>query len=118
MKREIIDIQYPGSVISVNHYRYHGGYHLKTEALDFMDELGWLVKIRHIEDWVLPINVTCHGKFTDNRSVPDLSNLSKICLDTIQNVTGINDRHMRWHDGESRVVQGCQPMLKIVLEES
>ncbi len=65
-----------------------------------MDALGWLVKTAHLEDWKLPLTVQCDGRFKDKRSTPDLSNLSKVILDAIQDASGVNDSNMRWRDGE------------------
>ena len=46
MKRSVtIEIGYPGSIISVNHYKYCGGFYTKPEAKAFMDELGWKAKV-------------------------------------------------------------------------
>lgn len=89
--------------LSVNHYlgrRKGGRYYVKQEVKEWMEELGWKIKLAHIEDWRLPLQVTCFGMFKDKRSTPDLSNLSKVTLDAIEEVTGINDRDMRWHDGD------------------
>ena len=117
MKRSVtIELAYPGSVISVNHYKHRGGFYTKPEARTFMEELGWKVKAYHIEDWKRPLQVTCSGVFKDKRSQPDLSNLSKVILDAIQEATGVNDRDMRWHDGQ--VLYGSKPVLMITIEEN
>ena len=79
-----------------------------------MEELGWNLKSYHIDEWSLPLKVTCSGRFKDLRSTPDLSNLSKVILDAIEDTTGINDRDMRWHDGD--ITHG-EPMLFIEIEE-
>lgn len=110
-----IEIAYSGSIISVNHYKYRGGVYTKPEAKAFMEELGWLLKPYHLEEWKLPLSVTCSGRFKDRRSQPDLSNLSKVILDAIEETTGINDREMRWHDGE--VTYGEEPVLFIDIKE-
>jgi len=111
-----IEIEYPGAVISVNHYKYRGGIYTRKEAQAWMDELGWLVKGLHLEEWYLPLHVTCSGRFKDKRSQPDLSNLSKVILDAIEETTGMNDRDMRWHDG--KVEYGEPPMLWLNFSES
>lgn len=95
-----IEMDYPSSIISANHYKYRGGIYTKPEAKAFMTELGWKIKPYHIEDWKLPLTVRCDGVFKDKRSTPDLSNLSKVILDAIEEATGINDRNMRWQDGD------------------
>lgn len=114
-------IGYPGCVVSVNHYRGRrrdGGEFVKPEAREWMTEIGWLIKTQHIEDWRLPLHVTCSGTFQDRRSAPDLSNLSKCLLDALQEVSGVNDRDMRWHDGTRAIDISQEPSLKITIEES
>ncbi len=106
-----ITMPYIGKVLSVNHYKYAGGIYTRPEAKQWMEELGWKVKLLHIEDFELPITVRCSGRFKDKRSVPDLSNLSKVILDAIEEVTGINDRDMRWQDGD--ITYGEDPELTI-----
>ena len=111
-----IGMGYPGCVISVNHYKYRGGIYTKPEAKRFMETLGWLIKTHHIEDWRLPLTVRCDGVFKDKRSTPDLSNLSKCVLDSLQESSGVNDRDMRWQDGD--VSYGERAELIITITES
>ena len=108
-----VALPYIGDCLSVNHYKYRGRY-TKRETREWMEQLGWLIKAQHIEDWKLPLHITCDGVFRDKRSQPDLSNLSKVILDAIEEVTNINDREMRWHDGE---VNYGEPMLMITIKE-
>ena len=108
-----IEIGYPGSVISCNHYKYKGGIYTKPEAKAWMDELGWAVKELHLDDWKLPLSVTCSGRFKNKSNQPDLSNLAKVTMDAIEEVTNLNDRDFRWHDGT--VEYGEPPMLWITL---
>jgi len=119
LPREItVYIDYPGSIISVNHYKYSGGIYTKPEAKAWMDKLGWMVKLSHIEDWHLPLHITCSGIFEDNRSAPDLSNLNKCILDALQEVSGVNDRDMRWYDGTRVISCGTDnPRLLITIKE-
>jgi Holliday junction resolvase RusA-like endonuclease len=116
----LFQIDYPGSVISVNHYKgrgYGGREYVKPETKDFKTTIGWQIKQHHIEEWQTPISVTCSGCFKDERSAPDLSNLSKVILDAIQEVTGTNDKHMRWHDGDRRIDKTVIPFLQITIQE-
>lgn len=115
MRQETIKIDYPGSVISCNHYKFKNRY-TKPEAKRWMDELGWMIKHLHIEDWKLPLEITCDGYFKDERSAPDLSNLSKVICDAIQEVTGQNDKDFRWHDGK-RNIGNKDPYLMITIAE-
>ena len=120
MNEIIVKMPYLGDVISVNHYRGRtrdGREYIKADAQAWMDMLGWLLKQYHIEDWKLPLHVTCSGVFRDNRSAPDLSNLSKCCLDAIEEVSGVNDRDMRWHDGDRRINGTDSPELTITIKE-
>ena len=116
MRSITVEIGYPGSVISCNHYKFKGKY-TKPEARDFMNELGWAIKSAHIEAWKLPITVRCDGAFKDLRSTPDLSNLSKVILDAIEECTGVNDRDMRWQDGDITYIGkwALEPMLEITI---
>jgi len=118
-KKEVIRMPYIGGVLSVNHYlgkRKGGGFYTKPEVLDWEEEFGWLLKRLHLEDWKLPLKVTCDGVFKDERSAPDLSNLSKIILDTIQDISDVNDKNFRWKDG-TRTISKEEPYLLITIEE-
>jgi len=117
----VISMPYPGEVISVNHYRgrnRYGSEFVRGEAQAWMDALGWQLKLHHIEDWQLPLNVTCSGIFSDLNHAPDLSNLSKCTLDAIEAVTGVNDRDMRWHDGDMKIDPDYTPEMEITIEEA
>jgi len=121
MREAKIMIRYPGSVISVNHYlgrRKDGGVYVKREAQEFMAELGWLVKPYHIEDWKLPLEVWCYGKFKDKRSTPDLSNLSKCINDALQEVSEVNDQYILWHDGAIVLKEDEEPTLMLIIREN
>ncbi len=116
----VIKIDYPGDCISVNHYlgrRKDGGYYVKPETKVWKEELQWLFKRCHLEDYKLPLEVTCSGYFKDERSALDLSNLSKVILDSIEELLQINDSNFRWHDGE-RLVGYKEPYLLITISES
>ncbi len=120
MERDSIRIDYPDSCISVNHYlgrRAGGGYYVKPEAIAFKQELQWLLKHCHLEDYKLPLEVTCSGWFKDERSAPDLSNLSKVIMDSIQDLIFVNDKEYRWHDG-TRNIGEKHPYLIITISES
>ena len=112
MKSITVEMPYIGKELSVNHYKF--GYFTKREVKDWMAGLGWSIKQYHIEDWKLPLRVTCDGRFKDKRSQPDLHNLSKVILDAIEETTGVNDRDMRWRDG---TVKYGEPALRITIEE-
>ena len=122
MRKEAIKIRYPGDCISVNHYlgrRSGGGYYVKQETKDWKEEFQWLLKRLQLEEWQLPLEVTCSGWFRGEGSAPDLSNLSKIVLDSIEEITGINDKNMRWHDGKRNIIGKKEPpYLLITISES
>lgn len=118
--QDIIKIRYPGSEISVNHYlgrRKDGGYYVKLECNQWKEEFQWLLKKCRLEEYKLPLEVTCSGYFKDERSAPDLSNLSKVILDSIEELTGINDSNFRWHDGE-RLAGYKEPYLLITISDT
>ncbi len=119
MRVEQVRMSYVGD-LSVNHYlgrRRDGGYYVKPEVKNWKEELGWLLNSLHLEEWHLPLEIKCSGYFKDDRSSPDLSNLSKIILDTIEDTTGINDKNMRWHDGIRDVGHTKEPYLLITIKE-
>jgi len=109
-----VKMPYISSVLSVNHYKYAGGIYTKPEVKAWMEELGWLIKSSRIEEWDLPLEVRCDGTFKDKGHQPDLSNLSKVVLDAIEETTGVNDRNMRWRDGD---VSYGEPGLLITIKE-
>jgi len=119
MRIEVISMPYIGE-LSVNHRlgrRRGGGYYLKQEVRDWNEEFGWLLKKLHIEEWELPITVKCDGVFKNQRSAPDLSNLSKVILDEIEEVSGVNDSNFRWVDGSRLIDRRDDPHLLITLSE-
>ena len=119
-KREVtVQIPYPGSVISVNHYlgrRKNGGHFVQKSARQWKDLLGWAIKSYHIEDWQLPIKVTVNGVFKDLRSCPDPHNLVKVIADSIEEVTGLNDRDFKTETGEPLIDPTVEPYLLIKIE--
>ncbi len=120
MKSDSVKIFYPGSCISVNHRlgkRKDGGYYVKPEAREWETEYQWLLKRVHLEEYKLPIHVTVSAYFKNERSACDLVNFQKSVLDPIEDLTGINDKDFRWHDGE-RVVGVKEPYLLITFRES
>jgi len=119
-RREAIRIPYPGSVISVNHYqgrRRDGGTYIKPEAQAWMTELGWVAKLLHLDDWELPLHITCDGFFRNERAAPDLSNLAKCALDAIEEVCNHNDKDFRWHDGKRVIGVKEAPYLLLTISE-
>jgi len=119
MKQEAIQINYPGNCISVNHClgkRKGGGYYVKPETKAWKEEFQWLLKKCHLEEFKLPLEVTCSGWFKNERAAPDLSNLSKIIMDSIQELTGVNDKDFRWRDGD-RTIGAKEPFLLITIRE-
>ena len=117
MNKITVGMPYIGKVLSVNHYKYLGKY-TRREVIDWMEELGWKLKPYHIEDWGIPLKVTCDGVFRDNRSTPDLSNLSKVVLDAIEDVTDVNDKNMRWRDGKVTINKNSEPTLWITVRQT
>ena len=119
MRRIKVEMNYIGGVLSENHYRGRrrdGMLYVRREVRDWMEELGGKIKTAHIEDWGLPLLVRCDGHFKNTHRQPDLSNLSKVILDAIEETTGVNDRFMRWQDGE--VSYGEPALLTITITEA
>ncbi len=120
MKRDSVQLSYPGDCISVNHKfgrRRDGGQYVKQTTKDWMTEFQWLLKHCHLENYKLPLEVTCSGWFKDERSAPDLSNLSNVILNSIEELIGGNDKDYRWHDG-TRNIGEKHPYLIITISES
>ncbi len=119
MKSVTIKMPYIGNVLSVNHYlgRRRGGYYVKPETKQWMEELGWLIKSHHIEEWKLPLKVTCDGVFKDKRGQPDIHNLMKVICDSIEEVTGVNDKHYQTETGSAIIDKNLEPELTITIEE-
>ena len=122
MKQDTIKIQYPNKCLSVNHYlgrHKDGGYYVLSETKVWKEEFQWLLKRCHLEDYHLPLHVTCSGYFKDDRSAPDISNLSKVILDSISDLTGINDKYMKWKDGDRKIdKKNNPPYLIITIKEA
>jgi len=120
-RHETIRMDYPGDCISVNHYlgrRKGGGYYVKQEATDFKEELQWLLKRCHLEDYKLPLEVTCSGYFKNERSAPDVHNLLKIIADSIQELTGIDDKNYHMYAGQRNIIGNREPpYLLITIKE-
>ncbi len=98
---------YIGNCLSVNHYlgrRKGGGYYVKPETKVWKEEFQWLLKHCHIKDYKLPIEVTCSGYFKNERSAPDVHNLLKVIADSIQEVTGIDDKNYLMYAGERKII--------------
>jgi len=113
-----IGYPYIGGVLSVNRYKYHGTHVTRTEVKDWMQGLGWMIKAYHIEGWKLPIKIKVGGVFKDKRSCPDIHNLLKPICDSIEEVTGINDRGYETETSEPIIDKWCdEPMLFITVAE-
>ena len=117
MKEATIEIDYPGSIISVNHYKYKGGIYTKKEAKMWMDELGWTVKQLHLDDWKLPLTISVAGEFKDKGSCPDLHNLLKVICDSIEEITNLNDRNFKTETSEPKITGAHHPKLFITIRD-
>lgn len=114
----VVQMPYIGSDLSVNHYlgrARSGKMYVKGSVVSWKEELGWKIKGDHIEDWKLPLTVKCSGVFKDNRSRPDLHNLAKIICDSIEEVTGINDRNMKWVCGTNTLWDDEYKMVGLLI---
>lgn len=103
--------------LSVNNYkgrRRDGGEFVKKPIKDWQETMGWILKPYHLEDWKLPLTVKCDIVQNDKR-VRDISNMAKVCLDSLEDLTGINDVNYRWVDGE--ILHGEHAELILTLTE-
>ena len=103
--------------LSVNHYliKTRRGVFKRKEIKAWQEALGWQIKTAHIEDWGLPLRVTCDLVQTDYRT-RDISNYSKVVLDAIEEASGVNDMYMRWQDGQI-FHTGANPVLIIEISD-
>ncbi len=101
--------------LSVNHYkgrRRDGGEYVKKPVAKWMEDMGWILKPYHLEDWKLPLTVRCDIVQSDKRT-RDISNYSKVVLDAIEDLTGINDTNYRWVDGDPSYGEHAELVLTI-----
>ena len=106
--------------LSVNHYlgrRRGGGYYVKKEVKAWGEELGWLIKTQHIEDWKLPLHVNIDCVFRNKRDACDPHNLLKVVCDAIEEVTGVNDKYYTTSTGEPLFDAEQEPHLIISIGE-
>ncbi len=105
--------------LSVNSYRGRradGREFVKSDIKEWKNALGWIIKLAHLEEWKLPLTVSCKAIFPDNIK-RDSHNLSKVVLDAIQEVSWVDDCNMLWHD-EPPEVNRSDPKLIITITES
>jgi len=112
-----IPIYYPGSVISVNHYKYSGGRYTKPEARQWMDTLACFAYME-LKDYkvTMPVQIGLSARFKDNRSVCDLNNLHKLVADSLEMALGINDKHFRFHDRGYKIDKNADPEICVWVE--
>ena len=122
MRKIKVELFYPGKIISVNHYKFNGRW-TKPEAKSWMNALHLLIKMETNKlldasrKWQSPLRVTLSGRFRNKREQPDLHNLSKVILDTVEDATDVNDKYIRWSDGDATISKALEPMLFITIEE-
>lgn len=112
-----IKVPYPGSCLSVNHYKYYrsGLRRTKTETRHWMEQFIALIQPKlliHTKEFE-SATITLEGYFKDKRS-PDLANLHKVIGDALQEAICLNDKYFDFVD------KGCQfgcvkPFLSMVI---
>jgi len=105
--------------LSVNHYliKSKRGVFKRKEVAQWQDSLGWLVKPSHLEDWELPLSITC-DLIQNDRRTRDISNFSKVICDAIEAVCKVDDTNYRWHDGDVFIRHDEEPTILITIKES
>lgn len=98
---------YIGKDLSCNYYKIVGRGGVKTNKTKLNVEI-WMthlhMKIRnyppseYMDLAGKPLIVKLYGRFTDERSTPDLHNLHKVIGDTVGPAFQINDRHLSFED--------------------
>lgn len=111
-----ISIMYPGSVISVNHYKYSGGRYTRPEVKEWMAALSSIIRLALKKNKVVePVQIELLGRFKDWR-IPDLANLHKVIGDSLEEALGINDKYFEFHDKGYTIDGNADPMLYIRLK--
>jgi hypothetical protein len=94
-----ISMDYPGWSISKNGL-WNGGnrrWGMNKEAKRWKGDLAEAVKLALIEEGVgepkPPVHVLVTGRFIDRGSAPDLHNLGETICDSVQDGSGIDDKH-------------------------
>jgi hypothetical protein len=118
-KRNIaFQLNYPGCVIAENNcYEGFGrNRHMKPEAKAWSDELIWTIRRCGVENWKAPLKVTISGVFKNKQRCPDLQNM-KLVYDSIQTVTGLNDKFFATETIPPVINPEETPHLNIKIEE-
>lgn len=117
-RHTIIKMQYPGCVITENHYLGRNGHHsyMKPEAQEWKNDLIWEIKRCGIQDWQSPLKVTISGTFKNLRETADLQNM-KIIFDSVQEATGLNDKFFRTETTGPEINPKESPFILIRIEE-
>ena len=112
MEEYKIVMPYIGGILSENSYKYltkrtkpyvrywMRGLKEKVEALDVPKAGSYEIRL--------------YGRFTDERSTPDLSNLHKVIGDALEEGLQINDKHFRFID-EGYSLGHFDPQLEITI---
>jgi hypothetical protein len=117
-RHTIVYMDYPGCYISEDHCYNRNGKKtfMKPEAREWQEELILKLNQAGVSDYKLPISVTLTGNFKNERESIDIHNL-KIVYDSIQKVTGINDRKFETHTYPGEIVKDSRPQIIIKIEE-
>jgi hypothetical protein len=113
----IVVMDYPGSIISENHYLGRNGKHtyVKDEARIWQTELIFKIK-RYEIDWQLPLKVTVEAVFKNRRESCDLHNF-KCLYDAIQLATGLDDKNFHTATSPGIIDKSQRPHILITIEE-
>lgn len=112
-----IKVPYPGSCLSVNHYKYFSS-KLRRTRTDTRQWMTFLVRL--VAPKVLvhsagfeSATITLEGFFKDKRA-PDLANLHKVIGDALQEALHLNDKHFNFVDTGKHF--GCtNPFLTMIV---
>lgn len=119
MKEVLVSMPYIGAVLSVNHFKIRGRF-TRRETKDWMMVLSERIRMQSYKQykrqkWQTPLEVIVSARFENKRSSPDLHNLAKVILDSVEAATGVNDKEIRYRDGN--VIYGKDPELYITVRE-
>jgi Holliday junction resolvase RusA-like endonuclease len=111
----VVTLDYPGSCLSVNHYKIQGRF-TRPETKYWMEQLSMAIKLSmNSHKWQSPLTVRIDGLFKDRRSTPDMHNLMKCIADAVQQATGINDKDYKTETGVAG--RSNEPKLIITVKQ-
>ena len=109
-----IEMAYLGGVLSVNRYKW--GVFTRPEVRQWMDELAFIIRAMVNSQGLkfdVPLKVKVDGQFINKRATPDLHNIGKIVMDSVEDAVGINDRDFVVTIGKPQIGEEAKLIITI-----